>query len=65
MQHEPQPRSPYRFSWHRRQQDYLKVQTSCEATMGATGFLLMLRGMSGSGEFGLFLGAMFVEGDTD
>ena len=43
--------------------DYLKVQTSREATLSVTGFLLLFRGKSGSGECGFLLGALFVEGD--
>ena len=38
---------------------------SWEATWGATGFLLLLRGKSGSGEYGLLPGALFVEGDME
>ena len=44
--------------------DYLKVQTSWEATLGATA-LLLLRGKSGSGECGFLPGALFVEGDME
>ena len=63
VRHEPRPQSPCRSDGTDGSMGYLKVQTSWEATLDATGFLLLLRGKSGSAECGLLPCALFVEGD--